>query len=730
MVDISYSPQIQPESLPGRAIPRLPEEVPQAAFGGEVGRGVENVGSAVQQHVDAVMSQARTTQLTDAHNQLQALSLGLTHDPQTGAFTKQGKDAFGISQQYLPQFDQQAQKIISSVPDPIARQHAQLAAAQVRNQLSEQLDAHELQQHKEFGINTAKASIALAQEAGASNYNHPDILATNLDHVDASLESLGQQQGWSSDMLDQAKHEAHVQFHQGVLTNMLADNKIGMANAYLDSVRSELKPQEIKLAEHAIQEGQVKATTDSVMAAYGQDTRQGAKAITDLPNSGLTQEQQFQVTQEVERQRSALLMQRRQDPRVMNQLTALQDSIAKGEPTPAALGQIDSLWHKGALSDDQRMSLRERVNGITAAQPDDQTRMNWITDHVQNRVPIDPKSQDNQKLVGQYFDSITKGVKPGTPEYTNYAADVTARVGVIPEPAVAWARAQMVGGDPASAARASDLLSRVMEASPRDVSYAIDTREKAMAEGVSLAVKSGADPMAAVEMARQNALMSESQTKALEEQWKKYAKAQPSDLTSRLGQDERFKPGWFTSVPKVPTAMQAEYDTLTQEYFRYTGGDVNQARTLASNDLKRVWGVSEVNGQRELMAYAPEQMYPGLKPDVVRNDIKTAVPGQDASKVRLAMDPQRTARTQGAEWNLVAPDKNGMLEVMRDPKGNPLIYRLPISKEDFAAANEPQRRAAQQQAADAMTRARQIQKDQQVRADMEQVDARFGIEGN
>jgi len=116
VVDLTYSPQIQPDALPGRAYPHVPEEVPSGAFGGEVGRAVEYAGTEVQQHVNAAMDQARQSQLTDAHNQLQALSLGLTHDPSTGAFTKEGKDAFGISGQYLPKFDEQAANIVAAVP--------------------------------------------------------------------------------------------------------------------------------------------------------------------------------------------------------------------------------------------------------------------------------------------------------------------------------------------------------------------------------------------------------------------------------------------------------------------------------------------------------------------------------------------------------------------------------------------------------------------------------------
>lgn len=714
MVDISYSPQIEPDALPGRAYPRLPDEITPAAFGRQVGHAIEGAGEIAQQHYDSVMAQSRQTQLTDAHNQLQGLMGSLTRDPQTGAFTKEGKNAFGLNQQYLPQYDEAADKIVQSVADPRARQAALLASQQVRNQLSEQLDTHELEQHKQYSVKTAQDSVKIAADQAASNYNHPDIIANNIDTTDVSLQNLAQQQGWSDQQLQEATHQAHVQLHTGVLTNMLADNKVDLAKAYLDNVRGELKPEEIKAATKFIEAGQVKATADSVMSAYAADTTQGAQKITDLDKSGLSQEQQFAVIQEVDRQRNDLMMQRRQDPNIRQQMTGLQDSIAKGTPGPNALGQVDALWHKGAVSDDQRQALRNRIEGIQSDTNNDQARMDWITDHYHNSVPIDPKSADNQKLVGAMFTSMTQGVDPASPEYGNYAADVARRVGVIPEPAVSWARAHLVGGDPKSAAQAADLMSRVIDASPRDVSYAIDEKERALSAGISNAVKAGADPEAAVEVARKNSELGDSQTKVLDEQWRKILQknpqAQSSDLASRLGKDDRFKPGMFSSVPTVPSAMQTQYDTLTQDYFKYTGGDIQQARTLASSDLKRVWGVSEVNGKRELMAYAPEAMYPGLSPDTIRAAISRAVPGRQ--NIRLTPDPQRTARSQGSEWNLTAPDDNGLLEVMRDPKGNPLVYRLPITKEDYAAAREPAAQAS-------IEKARALRAERQAREDMQ-----------
>src|ERR1700676_234796 len=109
--------------------------------------------------------------------------------------------------------------------------------------------------------------------------------------------------------------------------------------------------------------------------------------------------------------------------------------------------------------------------------------------------------------------------------------------------------------------------------------------------------------------------------------------------------------------------MQGEFDQLSQSYYKQTNGNLQQARQLAAQDLKRTWGVSEVNGQREIMQYAPEAMFPGLSAGVVRDDLAKTVADNadtfqkaDPSKIRLTAT-DRTARTGGTDWALSVPDK-------------------------------------------------------------------------
>ena len=711
MVDLTYSPQIQPDALPGRAYPHVPEEVPSGAFGGEVGRAVEYAGTEVQQHVNAAMDQARQSQLTDAHNQLQALSLGLTHDPSTGAFTKEGKDAFGISGQYLPKFDEQAANIVAAVPDPRARQAAALAAGQVRNPLSEQLDTHELEQHRQFGIKTAQTSVELAQQTAAANYNHPDILATNRDHIDASLESLAHQQGWSDDMLNESKYQAHVKMNEGVIGNMLADQKVPMAKAYYDAVRAELRPQDAKTFERAIQDGEVSASANSILGAYKQDTNVGADALSKIEQSGLTPEQQAKVTEEVDRGRAALANERRQDPANRRALTALDGSIASGTVTPGALGTVESLWRKGALTDDQRLTMRDQILRAQKKGDQEELSLDYVRDHVESSTPMDGKSAEAKKAVNSYLAFTTMGSPAGSDAYNNAAVAITSRVGVVPESAVSFGRASIVGADPDTAAKGAQLLASLQRANPRAYMEATDEQTRAMAESINSAVTAGASPEGAVNLTREATARSATDKKFLDDAWnsqrspgQKWMTIDSNAIRNGLADDEHYKaPGLHLSntVPVPPTPMAAEFSELTKQYFYHTDGNLKQAQQLAINDLKATWGVSEVNGSRELMKYAPERMFPYLSKDDIRSDM--AASGYGAA--RLVEGPE-TGSSGGRVWSLAQKDEFGAWDVVRNDKGMPVRYQLPGQKKPDPMA-EVERQTQEDQDRAALNRRRQ-----------------------
>jgi hypothetical protein len=678
MADLSYEATVQPDALPGRPNPRFPDEVTPQAYGAAVGQGIENAGYIIQGVHDKVVRQAQQTQLADAHNQMQALSLQLTHDPQNGAFTKQGKNAFGLDQQYLPLWDQGVQSIVASVQDPKARQAAQIAAAGMRNQLNEQLDTHELSQHARYNVQTAQASIKIAQQAAAANYNNPNIIASNRDTVDVSLQNLAQQQGWSDEETQEATHQAHVDLYQGVLSSMLTDKKIDMAKSFVASIpEGDITPAERKVATLAIQKGEADQTAQGVVDTFrNMGPTLGAKALSqvDKLDDPDLRSATYTAVEHGLSQWHAEAQQVHGDA-----IMGLEARLASGKTTANDVGLVYQLHQQGALTSAEAGTTIGRIQKAQEKGVEDDSWLRYASSAYQNATPLDPRDKDVKGAVDAVFQNATQGTQPGSQEWINRGADIAQRTGVTPDSLISWSRSQLVSANPAQAAQAAMAIERVSEANPRGTPFALDDKDKAMAKIINDAVIAGTDPATAVTNAREIQAMPDAEKLRLGQMYdkKQYAATAEGALRSELKNQPEYKGGFFQGLPDLPPSMTGQFEELRQNYFTLTGGDKDKAADLAMRDLKNTWGITQVNGKREFMQYAPEA-HTGITTDALRADMVATATGHaaDPSKVRLTPTAD-TAGTNGQVWALSVPDKFGAYDVIRDANHNPIPYQIP-----------------------------------------------------
>lgn len=374
MVDLVSGPgNVTPEGLPGRPYPRLPDQSDPAAYGVNLGRSIEQASDQLQQTHDQMQAQARQTMVTDAHNKTQALSLQLTMDPQTGAFTKQGQNAFGLDDQYLPKFDQGVQQIAASIPDQRARQlYLNQVAPQTRQHLSEQLDTHELTQHKQYQQQTIQSGIELAGAQAAANYNHPDILAAQKDHVSYLVEQMAQAQGWSPETTQANKEKALSEFHGNVIDSMVGQGQYKQAQTYLfqAAAAGEVDPKAGESLQRVIQ---AKQEHDLVMADKQQ--RDASNAV--LKNMILLNQKGQLTPQYIEKYHNTLepgayemgynlLSGKEASTDVHTYVPLLQDTLAGKDRSQ----DIQQAMYEGKLSLKDGSSLLERA---------DQPRKNYVS---------------------------------------------------------------------------------------------------------------------------------------------------------------------------------------------------------------------------------------------------------------------------------------------------------------------------------------------------------------
>lgn len=431
--------------------------------------------------------------------------------------------------------------------------------------------------------------------------------------------------------------------------------------------------------------------SDGIVAAYRNGgPAAGAKALTAIDTADLPDD----VKDEVRQKAAAGVAQYHNEARQNNaqSIMGLEERLGTGKTQPNDAGLVLSLYNKGVYSPAEAGELRGRILKSQVKQVDDDSMFKYVKEAYQNGQALDPKDESIKKNIDAVFVDQTGGKVPaGSPEWINRGADIAAKTGVTPTSVINWARTNLVSGDVQSAANAAQAIQRQQDANPRGIGFALDDKTKAMARGINDAVTAGTPLAQAVENQRKISALPDADAKRLDEIYKKNQLAQKSegDLKTQLKDtDNGFRAHFWNGIPDVPPQMTGQFEELRQNYFRLTNGNVDQSNKLATADLKNTWGITQVNGKKEFMQFAPEAMNPGLTTQAVRQDLEDTIKGEtaDPTKAQLISIPE-TFHSEGQKWGIGVPGKFGNYDVIRNPDGQPKQYQLPTATATVKAAH-------------------------------------------
>lgn len=702
-----------------------------AGAGAELGRGIMEAGDAIARKQQADAATWTSNELTNFRVQTQqAVDQARSNAPD---------DAHGFTTGVLADFDKRAGELTAQAQtNPMARDYLENALPQLRAQVQENAMRWEAGQRTAFRTQSVLDNSAKLSSLVQSD---PTQLASAGAQLSGQINALGLDPDVRTQLRTRVASQLAVAAAQGAAVQDPLGTLTKLGNPQ-DTSFPGLDPQQRAAVQTFARAQLVHSQATAISQVYANGGFQaGDKALAALEQS---QALPADVRSDILAKTNSLIDQLRVERRQQfaPQLAQLEENIATGKAGDEDRGAAWQLYQHGALDPGQLAGTLSSIDRAELKSSQDTVALDAVAKAYTMGTPLDPKDSGARQAADQYFTTkLAAGLQPGTSGYANAAVQLARKAGVVPDSAISWARANLTSGDPQVAAQGADLIARLEAGSPRALGFALDERTKAMADSVSQAVKAGTPAPIAVELARQQTDLSPQQLEGLKQRWlaAKPQVTQAGALTDLLKSDREFKPGMFSELPDVPTQLQSEFDASTQRYFDYTGGNLEQARQLAFRDIQRVWGVSTVNGKREILPYAPEVNFPGLTAADVRQDLSATVEA-NAQAVRH-YDPNtgdlvqaspapdtirlvptdRTARTGGLEWQLGAPDQFGAMDVLRGADGNPLIYRLPVSRTDFDAV-----RTAQAEAAIGKARELQAQREQSLaiaqRAEREELD--------
>jgi hypothetical protein len=470
---------------------------------------------------------------------------------------------------------------------------------------------------------------------------------------------------------------------------------------YIRALDPKTRADALAIAEKQARDNQVASLTDRIARGYRDgDVFKGNRLLQSLDESTLPEDVKDTVRSEVRARNELWRVEVRQ--KHSQEIVGVQRALAADRANARTERTLHRLYSIGAYSTDEYAGALAQMDAGALRRARSDAGAGEIAKALSEGLPLDPKDADHRKALANAFDTMTNNGAPrGSGPWRSTALAVAKQTRMLPEQAVSWTRSAMRSPNVDIASTAAQFLGAVQLDTPDAVSE-IDTDTRAFAGVVNSMIENGTSPKEAVETARANVFEVRPETReARQRAWGGAGTASLVNGTeSALNRyiDRDFDAGMFSAEPAVsdPRAaripgsveLSVAFREQTGRYFLKTG-DISLARDHAWQDVKRVFGVSQVNGSPALMALPPERF--GVTPEEVRTELGNFLKGNPQADGSTAADivlvpDSATLRQLGDAisgeairpgWRLVT--KSG--DLVLDRNGIPKRYTIPGGEE-------------------------------------------------
>jgi len=319
-------------------------------------------------------------------------------------------------------------------------------------------------------------------------------------------------------------------------------------------------------------------------------------------------------------------------------------------------------------------------------------------------LDLDPYASKDKTRADNLYSDAVKRIPPE--QHGAIAGAILEQTGVVPQPVVNSIRQGLSSQTPADVATALQLAQRISAFDPaalarRDGGSEVQTAVDDFAFDVN---KRNLSPeMAAQRYIERNSPEAKFNRKAMEPAAKEFLKeVESTDLSSEFDT-------WFGTAPDIGFSeaqrlgIQAEFAAIAEDQFYRAGGDPEIARNRAVEEMKRLYGVTELTGRKVVMKHPPERYWPKFPvadaaqslsyPSQLQADISAFSPDADMSSVQLVTTPETDAMVKRGEmpgYAVLYQDRDGVLQTIPGKLWRPDITKLQSMQKsiDDAATGE------------------------------------------
>jgi hypothetical protein len=250
-----YQSSLNTERLPDVNLAQKPLE----AFGTGTARGLGDVGQVFNQIAQREIAEADDIAITQAETQLNSWTQDTLFHPKNGVLNRKGKNAFGLPDVVLPEFDKEGHRIAAT----LTTRRQQLAFWKLRGSQRVQLDLtlnrHESAQREAFSDQELISGLQDSISTATNLYNDPGAIRGQIQRQLRIVNTQAGREGWGAEQTDAAAKKTISLTHFNVVERMMSVEEKAMARGYYEAVKDQLS------GEHATEIEKMFKIDDGVM---------------------------------------------------------------------------------------------------------------------------------------------------------------------------------------------------------------------------------------------------------------------------------------------------------------------------------------------------------------------------------------------------------------------------------------------------------------------------------
>ena len=238
-------PTINGPSVGSRGLP-APQvrEQPADTSGLALGQAALGLAGQVFQKSQEDADQAA---LIKAESELSDWKLGTMFNPENGVYSRKGGNALDITNQTLPSFDKQVERLGSSLTNDRQKARWQQITASQRNSLNSELNRYEFGERQNYYDEADKASINSAAAGATSYYQDPGQVAYYQNKGSRVIVANGQRKGLPAESIEQNVQAFNSNLAVGVIDRMVSDDPLKAQQYYATAAGAMLPDDRVKV---------------------------------------------------------------------------------------------------------------------------------------------------------------------------------------------------------------------------------------------------------------------------------------------------------------------------------------------------------------------------------------------------------------------------------------------------------------------------------------------------